>query len=103
VVDFPFPSAEERKRIWRRAFVPHVDTGRLDFDQLSQLTLTGGSIHNVAVNATFQAAAADRRVVAPEAILEAARLEYRKLGLPINDADFRPSAPRELGLVGSRQ
>jgi hypothetical protein len=103
VVDFPFPSVEERKRIWRRAFVPHVDTSRLDFDQLSQLTLTGGSIHNVAVNATFQAAAADRRVVAPEAVLEAARLEYRKLGLPINDADFRPSAPRELGLVGSTQ
>jgi SpoVK/Ycf46/Vps4 family AAA+-type ATPase len=103
VVDFPFPSAEERKRIWRRAFVPHVDTSSLDFDQLSQLTLTGGSIHNVAVNATFQAAAADRAVVTPQEVLDAARLEYRKLGLPINNSDFRAAAPRELGLVGSAQ
>jgi ATPase family protein associated with various cellular activities (AAA)/winged helix domain-containing protein len=103
VIDFPFPSAEERKRIWRRAFVPHVDTSRLDFDQLSQLTLTGGSIHNVAVNATFQAAAADHASVTPQAVLDAARLEYKKLGLPINDADFRAVESPELGLVGSAQ
>jgi hypothetical protein len=80
----------ERERIWRRAFVPRALIDQLDFGHLAKLTLTGGSIHNVAVNATFAAAAATDRSLTMGMVLAAARMEYRKLGLPVNEADFRP-------------
>jgi hypothetical protein len=50
--------------------------------------VTGGSIHNIALNAAFRAAQAGSPVTMP-LILEAARTEFRKLEKPINEADFR--------------
>jgi hypothetical protein len=96
MVDFPFPGPQERERIWRRAFVARVRADRLDFARLARLTLTGGSIHNVAVNATFEAAATPEGTLTMAAVLRAARLEYLKLGLPLNDADFRADEPEGL-------
>ncbi|MDQ1436899.1 MAG: hypothetical protein QOK43_528, partial [Acidimicrobiaceae bacterium] len=89
VVDFPFPGLPERERIWRRSFVERVDAAGLDYASLAKLVLTGGSIHNVAVNATFAAAAAPGQALTMPMVLAAARMEYRKLGLPVNEADFR--------------
>jgi hypothetical protein len=93
VVDFPFPEAAERERIWRRAFVEKVHTDALDLTHLARLTLTGGSINTVAVNATFAAAATPDRVLTMPMVLAAARVEYRKLGLSLNEADFRWEQP----------
>jgi hypothetical protein len=89
IVDFPFPGPAERERIWRRAFVARLDTSGLDFARLSRLTLTGGGIQNVAVSATFAAAAAPGHPLTMGMVLAAARLEYRKLGMPVNEVDFR--------------
>lgn len=88
LVSFPFPGLIERRAIWQRAFPPQTPTQGLDLDRLTRLTLTGGSIHNVALNAAFRAADAGTPVTM-ELVLDAARAEFRKLERPINEADFR--------------
>jgi hypothetical protein len=45
-------------------------------------------IRNIALNASFCAAGRGGSVTM-ELVLEMARVEYRKLELPVNDADFR--------------
>jgi hypothetical protein len=54
--------------------------------------LTGGNIHNVALNAAFMAAHLGTSVTMP-LILQAARAEVGKLGRPINETDFRWTEP----------
>jgi hypothetical protein len=88
VVDFPFPGVQDRERLWRGAFLPSLSTDQLDFARLARLTLSGGGIHNVAVNATFAAAATPDQAVTMPMVLAAARLEYRKNDLPVNEAAF---------------
>jgi ATP-dependent 26S proteasome regulatory subunit len=88
IVDFPFPSAVERKLIWQKVFPANVPQEPLDFDRLARLNLTGGNIHSIALNAAFLAAQSGERV-ALATVLVAARTEFRKLDKPINEADFR--------------
>ncbi len=88
VLDFPFPGVPERSAIWRRAFPAATPTDGLDFDRLARLNVTGGHIAVIALNAAFQAAQADGSVTMPM-VLNAARIEYRKLGRPVNESDFR--------------
>jgi ATP-dependent 26S proteasome regulatory subunit len=88
VVDFPFPGIAERKGIWQRAFPVETPTTDLDFNRLAHLNLTGGSIHNIALNAAFLAAREGTYVTMP-LILNAARAELRKMERPINEGDFR--------------
>jgi SpoVK/Ycf46/Vps4 family AAA+-type ATPase len=88
VVDFQFPSADERRAIWKRILPDETPVEELDTDRLAGLVLTGGSIHNIALNAAFLAAQAGSSVTMP-LVLHAARAEFRKLERPINEADFR--------------
>jgi hypothetical protein len=88
IVNFPFPGAAERAEIWRKVFPPGLDTSALDFARLARLNLTGGSIHNIALNAAFAAAEAGSNLTMP-ILLETARAEYLKLEKPANEADFR--------------
>ena len=60
----------------------------VDFDRLAQLDLTGGNIHGIAINAAFMAAAAGTPVTM-DVLLDACRIELRKLDRPVNEADFR--------------
>jgi SpoVK/Ycf46/Vps4 family AAA+-type ATPase len=92
ILNFPFPSIKERQLIWQKAFPCETPTQSLDFEHLSRLNLAGGNIHSVALNAAFLSAQADTEVTMP-IILSAARMEYRKLDRPINEADFRWSSP----------
>jgi hypothetical protein len=87
VVNFSIPGAGERRRMWRRVFPSRMDLGELDYDRLARLNVTGGSISNIALGAAFLAAEADSPVTMP-LVLEAARVEFRKLDRPINEADF---------------
>jgi hypothetical protein len=100
IVNFPFPGLIERKRIWAGAF-PNGDYNDsrssmpldiLDYDHLARLNLTGGSIHNVALNAAFLAAQRDSSVDMV-LICEAARTELKKMEKPLNEADFRIVKP----------
>jgi hypothetical protein len=88
VVDFPFPSAEERKQIWEKVFPARTPTEGLDLDRLKKHELTGGSIQNIALNAAFMAAHAGAAVTMP-ILFDAIKAEMRKIGRPINEADFR--------------
>ncbi len=92
IVNFPFPGVKERKAMWQKVFPPETPTEGLDFNRLAQFNLTGGSIHNIALNAAFLAAKAETPVQM-ERVLAAARAEFRKLDKPINEGDFRVSAP----------
>ncbi len=87
IVNFPFPGLPERRDIWRDVFPPETLTKGLDFDRLSRLNLTGGNIHNVALNAAFLAAKANQPVTMP-LIFEAARAEFGKLERLVNEADL---------------
>jgi len=91
VVNFPFPGPAERARIWRNALPAGVPRRDLDWERLARFNLSGGNIHSIALNAAFAAAAADDAVDMPR-MLAAVRAELRKLGRPVNEADFRSSA-----------
>jgi hypothetical protein len=87
VINFPFPNRAGRKRIWLQIFPADTPIDEVDFDHLSRLTLTGGSIHNTAVNAAFLAAEAGQ-AVNMAFVLQAARAELVKVGRPVNEMDF---------------
>ncbi len=54
VIDFPFPGPAERERIWRTVFPEQTPLAEdMNPARLAKLNLTGGSIHNVALNAAF--------------------------------------------------
>lgn len=89
IVTFPFPGPLERKLIWQRAFPPQTPTVALDHDRLARLNLTGGSIHNIAVNAAFLATGQQPPQVTMPLVLMAARTEFRKLDRPVNEAELR--------------
>ena len=80
-----------RSFIWKifPAEVPKTD---LDYDRLARLNLTGGSIHNIAINASFMAAEKGAPVSMPM-ILSAAKAEFRKMERPVREADFRWQEP----------
>ncbi|MCX5205382.1 ATP-binding protein [Streptomyces sp. NBC_00237] len=86
VVHFPFPGEELRAAIWQRAFPPSTPLKDLAFDRLAALTVTGGSIANIALSAAFLAAE-DGSPVRMRHILAAARTEYAKLERPLTDAE----------------
>ena len=92
IVNFQFPNPPERQKIWQRVFPQKVPLVNLDFARLARLNLTGGSIHNIALNAAFLAAQQGTGVTMP-LVLQAARAEFRKLDRPINEVDFRYSEP----------
>jgi hypothetical protein len=88
IVQFPFPDAPQRERIWRGAFPERTPLHDLDFARLAQLNVTGGNIRNIALNAAFQAAAAQGPVTMGR-IKSAAQAEYAKLEKPLTDAETR--------------
>ena len=95
VVDFPFPGRAERRAIWQQVFPAQTPTEPLDFERLATMPATGGTIHNIALNAAFVAARAGAPV-GMDLIIEAARTEFRKLDQPLPDAALhRGRARRE--------
>jgi SpoVK/Ycf46/Vps4 family AAA+-type ATPase len=112
IVNFYFPAAADRLRLWQKAFMQHEagkglplpPLGQIDYSRLAALNLTGGHIHNVALNAAFLAAhrstATAPAIITMPIILEAARAEFRKMDRPINETEFKwtepaPPAPAE--------
>ncbi|GAA0228504.1 ATP-binding protein [Cryptosporangium japonicum] len=82
VVDFPFPDAEHRARLWWLALsgAPHADGLAEILPRLAaQFELAGGAIRSAAVTAAYLAAGRGTPVTAADALAGAER-EYRKLG-----------------------
>ena len=88
IVQFPFPDAVQRAEIWRRVFPAQTPTEGLDVAKLAKLSVAGGNIRNIALNAAFLAAAAGKSVKM-EHILQATRSEYIKLEKPLTDAEVK--------------
>jgi ATPase family protein associated with various cellular activities (AAA)/winged helix domain-containing protein len=78
IVQFPFPSAEERGKIWQTMLPQNAPAKEIDFSKLSQLNVAGGSIRNITMNACFSAAA-ENEAVQMKHYLTASRSEYEKL------------------------
>jgi hypothetical protein len=87
VVTFSFPGAAERMDIWRKVFPAGTPTEDLDLDKLAGLNIPGGSIHRIALNASFLAAGEGTPVTMP-LILDAAKTEFYKMEMPVNESDF---------------
>lgn len=80
-IDFPFPDARDRARIWKQLLpegAPHADD--IDFEALGHdLELAGGNIKNSVLRAAY--CAAERKIPIDLELLEAAGLqEYREMG-----------------------
>ncbi|MCC6729956.1 MAG: ATP-binding protein [Chthonomonadales bacterium] len=88
VVQFPFPDASARARIWRRAFPDAVPREGLEPERLAQLNVPGGSIRNMALHAAFLAAEAGGPVRMAH-LLRAARAEYGKLERSLTEPEVR--------------
>jgi SpoVK/Ycf46/Vps4 family AAA+-type ATPase len=89
VIDFPFPEADDRKRIWRLLLpeeAPVSDDIDIDF-LATQFKLSGGSIRNCSLSAAFQAADAEG-VIGMRHLVRAVALEYGKQGRLTLEADF---------------
>jgi hypothetical protein len=88
VVQFPFPDAESRERIWRGVFPAAAPLGNLDYTKLALLSVTGGVIRNIALLAAFLAAD-EGSAISMRHIAAAARTEYAKLDKPLSNAETR--------------
>jgi SpoVK/Ycf46/Vps4 family AAA+-type ATPase len=90
-IEFPFPDAGQRYRIWRQHVAPSAPlAGDIDFDYLAQrFPLAGGNIRNVVVNAAFLAAA-NGGEIHMEHMIRATRREYEKIGKVCTETEFAP-------------
>jgi SpoVK/Ycf46/Vps4 family AAA+-type ATPase len=95
VVEFPFPDAEYRHRIWNSVFPREAPLGEdVDFKLLAQeVQLAGGNIKNMALAAAFCAAGAGGPI-RMEHLIQAAHREHQKIGRSWNEAGLR----KKLGL-----
>ncbi|MCA9978559.1 MAG: ATP-binding protein, partial [Anaerolineales bacterium] len=88
-VDFPFPKAPDRLRIWQTLFPPNVPRDpNLDLGLLAdRFEIAGGNIRNIIVNASYLAAT-NGQVVTMEHIMHGTRRELQKMGRLVNERDL---------------
>jgi hypothetical protein len=77
IVQFPFPSEQEREKIWRCMIPATAPTEQIDFKKLARLVLAGGAIRNIVLQAAFMAAEAEQPITM-QCLYEAVRQEYIK-------------------------
>jgi SpoVK/Ycf46/Vps4 family AAA+-type ATPase len=87
-VEFPFPEAADRERIWQvNVPSPTPLADDVDFKQLAQrFRLAGGSIRNIILAAAFLAAS--DQAISMKHFLHATRREYQKMGRLIDERLF---------------
>ncbi len=90
IVEFPFPDAEYRQRIWSSVFPREAPLNDdVDFKLLAQeVQLAGGNIKNMALAAAFYAAG-DGGSIRMEHLIQAARREHQKIGRSWNEPGLR--------------
>ena len=89
VVDFPFPEADDRKRIWRLVLpseAPVADDVDVHF-LATQFKLSGGAIRNCSVAAAF-GAAQEGTAIGMRHLVRAVAQEYDKQGRLTLETDF---------------
>ena len=88
MVEFPFPDTQERRQIWQLMFAATAPVEGLDMEKLAQLRVTGGHIHNIALQAAYYAAE-EKQPIQMRHLLAAARTTYGRIGKRIT--------PNEIG------
>jgi hypothetical protein len=91
LIDFPMPDVEHRRMLWQRALrpgVPRADGIDLEF-LAEKFELSGGHIRNIALAASYMAAAADRAVDMTD-LIRGTQREFVKLGRLCLESDFGP-------------
>ena len=89
VIDFPFPEAADRRRIWE-LLLPAEAPRAADIDLgflAERFKLSGGAIRNCSLSAAFQAAD-DGGVIGMRHLVRAVAQEYGKQGRLTLEADF---------------
>ncbi len=88
-VEFPFPGAQDRRRIWQQIWPAEAARSpQLDLDFMAQhIEVSGGNIRNIALAAAFLAAAGGE-VIEMKHLVRATRREYQKMGKVLADAEF---------------
>ncbi len=96
IVNFAFPEAPERRRLWETLWPPNAPRADdVDFDWLArEYALSGGNIRNT-VLAAVHLAISEGEAVGRRHLLHATRREYQKLGKQIATpaAVVRSTAP----------
>jgi hypothetical protein len=87
IVQFPFPDAKQREEIWQSIFPDETPIGRIDWPKLARLSVTGGSIRNIAMSAAFLAADAGEPV-GMKHLLRATQVEYAKMARALTAAEI---------------
>jgi hypothetical protein len=88
ILQFPFPDQQHREMIWRGVFPAAVPVEQLDYAKLARLSMSGGNIRNVAVNAAFLAAD-EGTPLRMKHLLQAAHSEAAKRDRPLSDIETR--------------
>lgn len=88
VVDFPYPDNALRIQLWQGAFPPEAPLGDLNYEALSKLSLSGGNIRNIVLNAAFHAADSDQPI-GMRHLQQAVRHELSKLERPIPESEIK--------------
>ncbi len=86
VVQFPFPDLAQRHELWRRAFPPRTPQDGLNFALLARVSVSGGNIRNIALNAAFMASS-EGTAVRMSHLLRATRTECAKLDKSLTDTE----------------
>lgn len=88
VMDFPFPDAAHREKIWRVIFPTNTPLQDLDYPALAKLVISGGFIRSIALSAAFIAAGEGTPITMVH-MARAARSELGKLGKPLPENQLR--------------
>ena len=88
MIDFPFPDALQREAIWSRVFPAGTPTRNLQPGRLAKLSMAGGNIRNIALNAAFLAAQSGESVEMAH-VLRATRMEAAKIDRPLSDLETK--------------
>ena len=87
VTNFPFPEFAQRAEIWERVFPQGTPVEGLNIPLLARLSIAGGNIRNIAVNAAFRAAE-DGSAVRMTHLAHAARSEFLKMDKPVPETEI---------------
>lgn len=87
IVQFPFPTFEQRVTLWSNIFPHDTPTKEIDNEKLARLNLSGGNIRNIALNAAFLAAE-DGEPVQMSHLLDATISECAKLEKPLTRSEI---------------
>jgi SpoVK/Ycf46/Vps4 family AAA+-type ATPase len=88
-VEFPFPTEQDRRRIWERVWPEDAPRNQdLDLEFMGRrFEMAGGNIRNIALAAAFLAAA-DGGTITMVHLIHATKREYQKMGKVVMEGEF---------------